>query len=43
LGKNAAIIGEIVRKPEGRAVIQTAYGSHRLLEMPLEEQLPRIC
>lgn len=43
LGQNAARIGEIIRKPEATAVVRTAYGTHRRLEMPLEEQLPRIC
>ena len=43
LGREAAIIGDIVRKPEGVALVETAYGSRRVLEMPIEEQLPRIC
>lgn len=43
LGREAAVIGDIVKKPEGVALIETAYGSRRLLEMPIEEQLPRIC
>lgn len=42
-GREAAIIGDIVRKPEGVALVETAYGSRRVLEMPIEEQLPRIC
>jgi hydrogenase expression/formation protein HypE len=42
-GRDAAIIGDIVRKPEGIALVETAYGSRRILEMPIEEQLPRIC
>lgn len=43
LGKQAAIIGDVVRKPEGLAVVETAYGTRRVLEMPVEELLPRIC
>ena len=43
LGREAAIIGDIVKKPEGVALVETAYGSRRVLEMPIEEQLPRIC
>jgi hydrogenase expression/formation protein HypE len=43
LGRQAAIIGDIVKKPQGMALIETAYGSRRVLEMPIEEQLPRIC
>ena len=42
-GREAAIIGDIVKKPEGVALVETAYGSRRVLEMPIEEQLPRIC
>jgi hydrogenase expression/formation protein HypE len=42
-GREAAIIGDIVVKPEGVALVETAYGTRRLLEMPIEEQLPRIC
>jgi hydrogenase expression/formation protein HypE len=43
LGREAAIIGDIVKKPEGVALVETAYGTRRILEMPIEEQLPRIC
>lgn len=43
LGCEAAIIGDVVKQPQGKAIIETVYGSRRLLEMPLEEQLPRIC
>lgn len=43
LGREAAVIGDVVREPRGLAIIETAYGSRRLLEMPSEEQLPRIC
>jgi hydrogenase expression/formation protein HypE len=42
-GRDAAIIGDVIRKPEGMAIVQTAYGSRRVLEMPMDEQLPRIC
>jgi hydrogenase expression/formation protein HypE len=42
-GREAAIIGDIVKKPAGVALVETAYGTHRVLEMPIEEQLPRIC
>ncbi len=43
LGARAAAIGDLVRQPAGRVVVETPYGSRRLLEMPVEEQLPRIC
>ena len=43
LGRRAAIIGDLVSRPQGVALVETAYGSRRVLEMPVEEQLPRIC
>jgi len=42
-GREAAIIGDIVKEPAGTPIVETAYGSRRILEMPIEEQLPRIC
>ncbi len=43
LGKHAVVIGEVVGDHRGVVVMQTAYGSRRVVEMPLGEQLPRIC
>ncbi len=43
LGKNAAIIGEIVPQHKGIAVMRTAIGGERIIRMPLGEELPRIC
>ena len=43
LGRRAAIIGDLVLEPAGMALVETAYGSRRVLEMPVDEQLPRIC
>lgn len=40
---NAAIIGEVVDDHPGMVIIRTLLGSRRILEMPLGEQLPRIC
>lgn len=42
-GKNAVVIGEAVGDHPGVVVMRTAYGSRRVVEMPLGEQLPRIC
>ncbi len=41
-GANAAIIGEVV-EGEGRVFLRTAFGSERILDMLVGEQLPRIC
>lgn len=41
-GADAAIIGEVVEGPE-RVIVRTAFGSSRILDMLVGEQLPRIC
>lgn len=43
LGRAAAVVGDLLVEPQGLALVETAYGSRRVLEMPIEEQLPRIC
>lgn len=42
-GGTASIIGNVVNEHAGIVIIRTALGSRRILEMPLGEQLPRIC
>ena len=43
LGKDAAIIGEAAEKYQGKVVIKTSIGGHRLLRKPLGEPIPRVC
>ncbi|MFJ3235600.1 hydrogenase expression/formation protein HypE [Streptomyces sp. NPDC086787] len=43
LGRQAAIIGEAVADHPGMVVARTALGGTRVVDMPLGEQLPRIC
>ena len=43
LGKDAAIIGEVVSANPGKVVLKTISGGKRLIDMPAGEQLPRIC
>jgi hydrogenase expression/formation protein HypE len=44
LGADAAIIGRVEpAKRRGRVVMETAIGTRRVVEMPLEAGLPRIC
>jgi hydrogenase expression/formation protein HypE len=43
LGKDAAIIGEVVSENSGKVVLKTISGGKRLIDMPAGEQLPRIC
>jgi len=42
-GKDAALIGEVVKEPEGKVLINTVIGSKRIVDMPYGEELPRIC
>lgn len=44
LGQNASIIGEITGKGKSKGVyLNTAYGGTRVLDMPVDDPLPRIC
>ncbi|MBF0459406.1 MAG: hydrogenase expression/formation protein HypE [Nitrospirae bacterium] len=42
-GVNAAVIGEVISGPPGLVTVETSIGGTRILDMPLYEQLPRIC
>jgi hydrogenase expression/formation protein HypE len=43
LGKDTKIIGEVTDKNPGLVVQQTGLGANRIVDMPIGEQLPRIC
>ncbi|GIV84296.1 MAG: hydrogenase expression/formation protein HypE [Candidatus Roseilinea sp.] len=43
LGRQAAMIGQVVEQPAGVVAARTAIGGTRVIPMPLGEQLPRIC
>jgi len=43
LGRNAQIVGRVVRKPSGRVILNTVVGTQRILDMLVGEALPRIC
>ena len=43
LGKNAAIIGEVVEQHAGMVVMRSRIGGERVVTMLAGEQLPRIC
>jgi hydrogenase expression/formation protein HypE len=43
LGKDAAIIGEIVDEHHGKVWLTTGIGGRRIIDMLAGEQLPRIC
>ncbi|MFI0538041.1 hydrogenase expression/formation protein HypE [Streptomyces sp. WSLK1-3] len=43
-GAQAVRIGEVLeRNPRGRVTVRTLVGARRIVDMPLGEQLPRIC
>lgn len=42
-GKEAQIIGYVAKKPAGKVILHTAIGGSRIVEMPIGEELPRIC
>ncbi len=41
-GKQSQIIGEVT-KPPTRVIMKTALGAERIVDLPVGEQLPRIC
>jgi hydrogenase expression/formation protein HypE len=43
LGRDAAIIGEVIAGEPGRVTMRTALGGWRIVDMLVGEQLPRIC
>ncbi len=43
LGRSAAIIGRVIEDKHRLVVCKTAVGTHRIVPMPIGEQLPRIC
>ena len=43
LGRNAAIIGEVVAEPAGMVILRSLVGGERVVTMLAGEQLPRIC
>jgi hydrogenase expression/formation protein HypE len=42
-GRDAAVIGRCVAEHPGMVVARTGLGGTRVIDMPLGEQLPRIC
>ena len=42
-GKDARIIGEVTKKHEGMVIMRNTLGVDRIIDIPLGEQLPRIC
>lgn len=42
-GAGAALVGEVVDEPPGVVTVSGVLGTERILDLPLGEQLPRIC
>ncbi len=42
-GRDAVIIGRVVAEHPGHVTLKTALGAERIVDMPVGEQLPRIC
>lgn len=43
LGRQASAIGEVVKEPTGKVVLNTALRTQRFIDMLTDEPLPRIC
>ena len=43
LGKNSAVIGEVVEDHPGKVIMKTVVGGSRILDLLTGAQLPRIC
>ena len=43
LGRQAAIVGEVVMDHPGRVLMRSTIGGNRVVDMLSGEQLPRIC
>lgn len=43
MGKKSVIMGHVVDEHQGMVTMQTTLGARRIVEMPVAEQLPRIC
>jgi hydrogenase expression/formation protein HypE len=42
-GRDAAVIGHVAAKSEGRLIVQTVIGGSREIDLPAGELVPRIC
>jgi hydrogenase expression/formation protein HypE len=42
-GRDAAVIGTVVADHPGLVAMKTGFGAERIVDMPVGEQLPRIC
>jgi hydrogenase expression/formation protein HypE len=43
LGSEAVVLAEVVADHPGTVTVKTGLGAERIVDMPVGEQLPRIC
>ncbi len=43
LGADATIVGKVMGGDKSRVYLKTSYGTARILDMPVQDNLPRIC
>ena len=43
LGRQAAVIGELIAEPQGIVALRTPFGSSRIVDMLVGDPMPRIC
>ncbi|MDD5255123.1 MAG: AIR synthase-related protein, partial [Candidatus Omnitrophica bacterium] len=43
LGRSAAVVGKVTASPRETVVLETSFGTQRIVEMLESELLPRIC
>lgn len=43
VGRDSAIVGEVIAEPQGVVLLRTVFGGERIVDMLVGEQLPRIC
>ncbi len=43
LGRQSRLIGCVAERPAGMVILETRMGGERIIEMPMGEDLPRIC
>ncbi|MDK2853168.1 MAG: hydrogenase expression/formation protein HypE [Thermococcaceae archaeon] len=43
LGRDTAIIGEVIEQYRGKVILETGIGGKRFMEPPIGDPVPRVC
>jgi len=43
LGRDAAVVGEVLKQKDAKVYLKTRVGGEKILGMPVTEPIPRIC